>query len=77
MSDGLNNIDLDDDAQGVAEPEFSTIDELSRRTRLDRKTLYIAANEGNLPGARRIGRSIRVHTATFLDWFRTQSSDAP
>ena len=58
-----------------AEPEFSTVDEIAHRTRLDRKTLYMAIREGALPGARRIGRRIVVHTDTFLDWFRETVDD--
>ena len=34
-------------------------------------TLYSLANQGKLPGARRIGHRIIIHRETFVDWLRT------
>jgi excisionase family DNA binding protein len=45
-----------------------TVDEVAELLRVDRKTVYEAVRVGELPGAVRVGRAIRVHRATFLLW---------
>ncbi len=47
-----------------------SIPELARLTGVSEATLYLKANEGNLPGARRIGKRILVHLATFETWLK-------
>jgi excisionase family DNA binding protein len=34
-------------------------------------TLYALANQGKLPGARRVGKRIIIHRAVFEEWLRT------
>lgn len=49
-------------------PEVLTVDEAAKLLRVDRKTVYTAVQRGKLPGARKLGRTIRVHRQTLLDW---------
>jgi excisionase family DNA binding protein len=51
-------------------PEIFTVDELTALLRLNRKTTYEAIAAGKIPGAVRIGRTIRISRAAVLDWFR-------
>lgn len=50
-----------------------SIPELARLTGLSEGLLYIKANQGELPGCRRIGRRFLVHLATF-DEFLTSGA---
>jgi excisionase family DNA binding protein len=52
----------------VDEPTVLTVDELARLLRVDRKTIYELVRRGELPGVRRLGRSVRIHRATVLAW---------
>lgn len=45
-----------------------TVDELARLLRLNRKTVYEAFQRGQIPGGRRIGRTIRFARAVVLAW---------
>lgn len=45
-----------------------TVDEVAALLRLNRKTIYEAFQRGDLPGGRRLGRSIRFDRATILAW---------
>jgi excisionase family DNA binding protein len=49
-------------------PPVLTADEVAEILRLDRKTVYAALARGEIPGARRIGRAVRLHRDTVLDW---------
>lgn len=53
-------------------PPVLTVDELALLLRLNRKTAYEALARGEIPGARRIGRSYRISRDTVLDWLRGQ-----
>jgi excisionase family DNA binding protein len=53
---------------GAGLPPILTVDELAGLLRVNRKTAYAAISAGEIPGARRIGGSIRVHRDTVLDW---------
>jgi excisionase family DNA binding protein len=44
-----------------------TIDELAALLRLNRKTVYELARNGEIP-VRRVGRSLRAHRETVLTW---------
>jgi len=48
--------------------EVITADEVAALLRLDRKTVYAAVREGSIPGVRKIGRVIRFHRRTVLEW---------
>ena len=51
-----------------ATPAVLTVDEAAALLRVDRKTVYTAIRRGKLPGVRKVGRVIRIHRATLLDW---------
>jgi excisionase family DNA binding protein len=53
-------------------PPVLSIDEAAELLRVNRKTLYEAVRRGHIPGARRIGRIIRVDRETLLAWLRCQ-----
>lgn len=61
---------LPDPKSRKAEDSFITVDEAAELMRLNRKTVYQSVNDGELPGARRVGGAVRIHRATLLEWFR-------
>ena len=48
--------------------EVLTVAELAALLRVGRKTAYALVNAGEIPGARRIGRAIRIHRRAVLRW---------
>jgi excisionase family DNA binding protein len=48
--------------------DIITVDELAEYMRVNRKTIYEAVKAGEIPGARRIGGTIRIHKPTVLTW---------
>ncbi|MCC7537483.1 MAG: helix-turn-helix domain-containing protein [Deltaproteobacteria bacterium] len=52
----------------VAESCVLTVDEVAALLRLERKTVYAALRRGEIPGARRIGRAIRLSRSAVLRW---------
>jgi len=48
--------------------DIITVDELAEYMGANRKTVYRWFNDGRLPGARRLGRIIRIHKPTVLAW---------
>jgi len=53
-----------------------TVDEAARLLRVNRKTLYDAVREGRVPGAIRLGRSIRIGRMALLGWLQGNGSPA-
>ena len=53
-------------------PAILTVDELAALLRVNRKTAYDAIAEGRIPGARRVGRVIRVSRDAVLQWMHAQ-----
>ena len=51
-------------------PALLRVEELAGLLRINRKTAYAAVHAGHIPGARRIGRSIRVSRDAVLEWLR-------
>lgn len=49
-------------------PPVLTVEEVADLMRIDRKTAYAAIASGGVPGARRIGRCIRVSRDVLLRW---------
>ncbi|MGH7437445.1 MAG: helix-turn-helix domain-containing protein [Polyangiaceae bacterium] len=49
-------------------PAILTVDELADLLRVNRKTLYDALSRGEIPGARRIGVTYRIHRDAVLTW---------
>jgi len=60
-----------------SEPAILTVDELAALLRVERKTVYAAITRGDIPGVRRVGRSIRISRDAVLDWLRTAHVRAP
>ena len=52
-------------------PLAVSIPELSRLTGLSEGLLYIKANDGDLPGCRRIGKRFLIHLQTFDEYLRS------
>jgi excisionase family DNA binding protein len=53
-------------------PTFLTVDELAQLLRINRKSAYEAVAKGEIPGARRIGRTIRITRDAVVGWLRGQ-----
>ncbi len=52
-------------------PLAVSIPRLARLTGVSEGTLYLRANEGSLPGCRRIGKRWVVHLETFNDFLKS------
>lgn len=50
------------------DPEVLTADEAAQLLRISRKAVYAAANRDEIPGAFRIGRSVRFSRAALVAW---------
>lgn len=53
-------------------PPALTVDEAAELLRVNRKTLYEAIREDQVPGVIRLGRTIRLGRDALLDWLRGQ-----
>jgi excisionase family DNA binding protein len=51
-------------------PPVLCVDELAALLRVNRKTACEAVSRGRIPGARRIGRTIRIDRDAVLEWLR-------
>ena len=51
----------------------TSIPELAAEYQVSESTLYALANRGALPGARRLGKRIVIHRATFEEWLEAGS----
>lgn len=51
-------------------PIGMSIAEAAAESSVSPSTLYTLANQGKLPGARRIGKRIVIHRETFEEWLR-------
>lgn len=49
-------------------PRVMTVEELASFLRVNHKTVRDAIARGEIPGVRRIGTTIRIHTDTMLGW---------
>jgi excisionase family DNA binding protein len=47
-----------------------TVDELAALLRVNRKSVYEAIARGEIPGIRRIGRTVRASREAVLAWLR-------
>jgi excisionase family DNA binding protein len=54
----------------TALPEVMNVIELAALLRVDRKSAYALVARGEVPGVRRIGRTIRISRDAVLDWLR-------
>jgi excisionase family DNA binding protein len=65
---------LDPDADTLTRlPTFLTVDELASLMRVNRKTVYDAIARGEIPGVQSLGRVIRIHRRTVVDWLRGEA----
>lgn len=60
---------------GVEKPMAISIPQLALQTGLSEALLYQMANQGALPGCRRVGKRFLVHSATFEDWLKEGTGD--
>ncbi len=51
-------------------PPTMTVDEAAEMLDVNRNTLYDAIDRGEIGGVRRIGRLIRIHRESFIEWLR-------
>jgi excisionase family DNA binding protein len=58
-------------------PLILTADEAAGLLRVDRKTVYGLIARGEMPGARRLGRAVRIHRDTMLTWMAHGQGRAP
>jgi excisionase family DNA binding protein len=65
------------DVGADALPAIITVDELATLLRLDRKTVYDAIARGEIPGVRRIRRSLRVSRDAVLEWIAQGQGRVP
>jgi excisionase family DNA binding protein len=54
----------------ISADTMMTVDEAADLLDLNRNTLYDAIKRDEIPGARRIGRTIRIHRPTLMDWLK-------
>lgn len=54
-------------------PEIMTVDELATYLRLNKKTVYEALRNGEIPGVRRIRGTYRIDRSSVLRWLREPS----
>ena len=59
------------------QPMFLTPDEVAVLLRTTRKTIYVMAERGLLPGVTRVGRRVLIRTEVLLDWLRQKSAPSP
>ena len=56
-------------------PSGVSIPELAAEYQVSESTLYSLANQGRLPGARRLGKRIVIHRQTWEEWLKTGMGD--
>ena len=61
--------------RAVGEPMAVSIPVLALQTGLSEALLYQKANEGILPGCRRLGKRFLVHLPTFENWLNDGMGD--
>ena len=58
-------------------PIAMSISEAAMQVGVSEATLYSLANQGRLPGCRRIGKRFIIHRATFESWVKSGTGDEP
>ena len=59
----------------IEKPFAISIPRLALQTGLSESLLYQKANQGTLPGCRRIGKRFLVHVDTFEAWLKTGNGE--
>jgi excisionase family DNA binding protein len=57
-------------------PYLLTADETAGLLRVSRKAIYCMVDRGELPGVTKIGRRVRFHRDSLLDWLSAQRAPA-
>jgi excisionase family DNA binding protein len=57
-------------------PPVLTVDELAALLRVNRKTVYAALSRGEIPSAKRIGATYRIHREAVLEWLASSQDRA-
>ena len=60
-----------------AVPAVITVIEAARLLRVDSKTLYEAIARAEVPGAVKVGRTIRIYRDRLLDWLQGDQARVP
>ena len=60
---------------GTTNAAAASVPELALEIKVSESTLYSLANQGKLPGARRLGKRIVIHRATFFEWWKNGMGD--
>lgn len=60
----------------MGKPEYYTVKEAAARLRVSKMTIYRMVEWGELPGAIRIGRTIRITAVEFDLWLRELAQEA-
>lgn len=55
----------------AATSDIMTVDECAEFLRVNRKTIYDAVRDGELPGAKNVRGTIRIHKPTVVEWLAT------
>ena len=66
-----------DDHPNEENPAVITADEVAKLLRVNRKTVYTAFKQGEIPGGRRIGGTIRFYRDRVLEWLAQGQECAP
>jgi predicted DNA-binding transcriptional regulator AlpA len=61
--------------KGIDKPMAASIPELARCTGVSESLLYSLANEGKLPGCRRLSSRFIIHIETFENWLKAGTGD--
>lgn len=69
----MNNEPIEEQ-DGQPATQVLTVPEVAALLRVNRNTVYEAFQRGEIPGGRRIGRSIRFSRDTVLRWLRGNDS---
>ena len=57
-------------------PQVMTVNEVASLLRVNRNTVYELFHKGEIPGGRKVGRSIRFSRDTVLQWLRGNCRDS-
>lgn len=64
----LEVVSADESPEHVVELQVATVPEIADLLRVAPKTVYAMIDRGELPGVRRVGRTIRISRSAVLRW---------
>lgn len=65
------SLETDETDNNAEQPAVLTAEEVARLLRINKKTVYAAFRQGEIPGGRRIGGTIRFSRKRVLEWLAT------